>query len=113
GAVERIPRHVDVAEAERPRVLLDEFLILHDVELQVAHGELLGQTDFRRLRSGWNRKRRRQQAGKQQHSLHARVPSTSIPSHAIPPQALGARLSSKNRVAITWQRLTSRCSSGR
>ena len=40
-----------VLETERLSVLLDQLVALHDVELQVAHGELLGEADLGGLES--------------------------------------------------------------
>ena len=46
AAVDRLPHRLDGAQSRRRGVLLDQLLVLHDVELQVAHGELPGEPDF-------------------------------------------------------------------
>ncbi len=61
GAVERDPGYLDRGNAERACVLLDELLMLHHVELQIAHGILAREPDFRRLRAS-----RRQRPGDDQ-----------------------------------------------
>jgi hypothetical protein len=46
GPAERGPLHLDVAEPLKLRVLLDEFLILHDDELDVGQAVLLAELDL-------------------------------------------------------------------
>src|SRR6185436_3187119 len=45
-AVEGRPHHFDLANAGGLGVLLEQLVVLHDVELQVAHGELAGKADL-------------------------------------------------------------------
>jgi len=47
-------------------MLFDQPLMLHDVELQIAHGELAGEADFRNLGAG-GRRRRDQDGDKANH----------------------------------------------
>ena len=48
--VEDRPRDLHVLQAERGGVFFEELVVLHDVELQVTHGELARDADF--LRGG-------------------------------------------------------------
>src|SRR6185437_4799645 len=45
--VEREPGDLYVVKAERLGVLFDELLVLHHIELQIAHRKLASETDFR------------------------------------------------------------------
>src|SRR5206468_12983831 len=45
--VEALPGDLEILQAAPGGVFLDQPVALHDVELQVAHRELLGQPDFR------------------------------------------------------------------
>jgi hypothetical protein len=52
-SIEQFPSHFHFGNAEQFGVLFDELLMLDHVELQIAHGILLGEADFRHLRDGW------------------------------------------------------------
>ena len=56
-AVEGGPHDLDLGDARRLGVLLEQLVLLHQVELQVAHRELAGEADLRRLRSRRPRRR--------------------------------------------------------
>ena len=50
GAVEGGPHHLDLGNAERLGMLLEQLVLLHHIELQVAHGELPRKADLGHLR---------------------------------------------------------------
>ena len=51
GLLKSGPHNLDLGNARRLGVLLEQLMLLHQVELQVAHRELAGETDLRHLSS--------------------------------------------------------------